>query len=125
MEQRRTNEYFTEDKFLLINDSFEETRDSLSEILASLQPSNATVSSVDSRPIVTLPSAVHLPNIDIPKFTGDYAKWEIFRDMFESLFASRTDFSNVQKLHCLKENLTDDAGLILSNVHVTEANHTA
>lgn len=70
-------------------------------------------------------ASVQLPRIDIPKFSGEFTKWENFRDVFESLVASRTDLSNVQKLHYLKANLTGDASLILANTHVTDANYNA
>ncbi|CAL1672237.1 unnamed protein product [Lasius platythorax] len=120
---RRQHE-FIKDKFLLISDTVEEIMDILSENLERLQPSivqpNLDVSnSFDETRI----AAVHLPRIDIPKFSEEITKWENFRDIFESLVASRADLLNVQKLHYLKANLTGEASLILTNTQITDANY--
>lgn len=48
-------------------------------------------------PLVFRPN-VKLPNIELPKFDGNYERWIPFRDLFESLIAS-TALSPVQKLH--------------------------
>ncbi|KMQ83158.1 hypothetical protein RF55_20764, partial [Lasius niger] len=121
---RRQYDYFIKDKFLLISDTVEEIMDTLSENLERLQPSyvqpNLDVSNSSHE---TRIAAVHLPRIDIPKFAGEITKWENFRDIFESLVASRTDLSNVQKLHYLKANLTSEASLILTNTQITDANY--
>lgn len=124
-ELRSSHEYFAKDKFLMINDAYEETHDSLSDMLEALRPSNSNCSLTESPSVMNASHIVHLPRIDVPKFFGDYTKWENFRDMFESLVTSRVDLSNVQKLHYLKATLTDDASCVLSNVLVTEANYEA
>lgn len=120
---RQSIEYFAKDKFLYINDAVEEIRDQLSEYLESLQPHVANTTLDESQPVMNRTYSVHLPRIDIPKFAGDVTQWETFRDMFESLVASRADLTNVQKLHYLKANLISDASLVLSNVQVTDANY--
>jgi len=116
-------EYFSKDHFLLTSDSVEEITDTLTESLENLQPKsdssfNESNGSHDSRP-----SAIQLPRITIPSFSGELTQWENFRDVFQSLVADRPDLSNVQKLHYLKANLKGEAGSVLSNVHVTDANY--
>jgi len=115
-------EYFSKDHFLLTSDSVEEITDTLTESLENLQPKsdfnfNESNGSHDSRPF-----AIQLPRI-IPSFSGELTQWENFRDVFQSLVADRPDLSNVQKLHYLKANLKGEAGSVLSNVHVTDANY--
>lgn len=121
---RRQSEYFVKDKFLLISDTVEEIMDTLSEGLERLQPStvqaNLDVSNSSHESRIT---PVHLPRIDIPKFSGELTKWENFRDVFESLVANRSDLSNVQKLHYLKANLTGVASRVLNNTQITDANY--
>lgn len=124
-EDRRTlHEYFIKDKFLLISDTVEEIMDTLSDCLERLQPSNLQLGSDDSTSShETRVCTVHLPRIDIPKFSGEITKWENFRDIFESLVSSRSGLANVQKLHYLKASLTGEASLILTNVQITDANY--
>jgi len=118
-------EYFSKDQFLLTSDSVEEITDMLTESLENLQPKsdssfNESSGSHDSRP-----SAIQLPRITIPSFSGELIQWENFRDVFQSLVADHHDLSNVQKLHYLKANLKGEAGSVLSNVQVTDANYIA
>lgn len=121
---RRRHEYFTQDMFLAISDSFEEVMDFLTEILEKMQPtavlSNTNEASISHEVKSTV---VQLPRIDIPKFSGEITKWETFRDVFDSLVSSRSDLTNVQKLHYLKANLTGEASSMLANTHVTDANY--
>lgn len=121
---RQQSEYFVKDKFLLISDTVEQIMDTLSEGLERLQPStvqaNLDMSNSSHESRIT---PVHLPRIDIPKFSGELTKWENFRDVFESLVANRSDLSNVQKLHYLKANLTGVASRVLNNTQITDANY--
>lgn len=121
-EDRRQHEYFVKDKFLSINDMIEEIMDTLSECLERLQPSNVQLNlddfNVSHEAKVT---AVHLPRMDIPKFSKELTKWENFRDIFDSLVSCRTDLSNLQKLHYLKANLTGEASFVLTNIQITDA----
>lgn len=124
---RKTHVYFAKDKFLAICDDFEEICDVLSDAFEALQPSYASVNPNDSQVVeVSRTTPVQLPRIEIPKFSGDITnnKWEIFRDIFQSLVGSRMDLTNVQKLQYLKANLSHDTSLVLTNLQVTDANYT-
>ncbi|KYN29321.1 hypothetical protein ALC57_01238, partial [Trachymyrmex cornetzi] len=68
-------------------------------------------------------SVVKLPNIDLPKFDDDYEQWIPFRDMFESLIASNTALSPVQKLHYLRSALSSKALKIISTLEITNASY--
>lgn len=46
-----------------------------------------------------------LPRIDVPKFSGDYAQWSHFRDLFTSMIIENPDISTVEKLHPQNEPL--------------------
>ncbi|XP_070153665.1 uncharacterized protein [Polyergus mexicanus] len=66
---------------------------------------------------------VKLPNIDLPKFDGNYERWIPFRDLFESLIASNISLPNVQKLHYLRSALTGEAAKMISSLEITNDNY--
>ncbi|XP_052751852.1 uncharacterized protein LOC113522552 [Galleria mellonella] len=68
-------------------------------------------------------SAVKLPKITIPAFSGRYIEWATFRDMFVSLIHSNESLDDVQKLHYLKGHLTGEAEQLIRQVPVTSANY--
>lgn len=69
------------------------------------------------------PPAIRLPQITIPTFSGDYASWTPFYDLFVTLIHSNTSLSNVQKLHYLKSNLRDKAADFLRHTPITNENY--
>ena len=74
-----------------------------------------------------LPGAVslQLPRISLPKFSGNYAEWENFRELFESLVTSKDSLSNTPKLHYLKARVTGKAAILISHIKVTDTNYDA
>ncbi|XP_011859121.1 PREDICTED: uncharacterized protein LOC105556636 [Vollenhovia emeryi] len=46
-----------------------------------------------------------LPDITLPKFTGEYAAWPTFRDLFTSLIISNDQLTNVERLHYLRSSV--------------------
>lgn len=71
--------------------------------------------------IVTLENE-RLPPLNIPHFSGDYTKWESFRDIFVSSVINRKNYSNVAKLHQLISVLEGDAATIAASYQPTDAN---
>lgn len=69
-------------------------------------------------------STVKLPRIELPSYSGDYADWQNFHDLFDSLVHKNMSLSRVEKLHYLKSSLTGEAATLLKNLQVTEANYT-
>lgn len=64
-----------------------------------------------------------LPRIPLPEFTGEYADWKTFSDLFYNLIGKRQDLSAVEKLVRLKGALKGEAASLLSNVAVAEENY--
>jgi hypothetical protein len=64
---------------------------------------------------------VKLPQLDLPKFSGDVLHWTSFRDLFSSMVINQ-DISDSQKLHYLKTSLTGEAAALLYSIDVTDAN---
>lgn len=63
-----------------------------------------------------------LPQLAIPKFTGNYLDWPAFKDIFKSLITDNTTITDVQKLQYLKANIGGEAAALTENITVTAAN---
>lgn len=63
-----------------------------------------------------------LPRIELKQFSGNYADWYEFRDIFKVMIINDEEFSNVEKLQCLKMSVTGEAAKLLKNITVTDAN---
>lgn len=68
--------------------------------------------------------SVHLPKITIPKFDGDYLKWQQFFDLFSEV-VDKQPIPTVQKMWYLKTNLTGEANQLISHFTLTEKNYNA
>jgi len=68
---------------------------------------------------------LQLPRITLPKFSGNFAEWENFRGIFESLVDSKTSLSNTQKLHYLKASVTGEAALLINHIQIADTNYDA
>lgn len=66
---------------------------------------------------------VKLPKIEIPKFSGKYAEWPSFRDLFVSLVHKETSIDSIQKLHYLKGCVTGEAEQLLRHIPCTADNY--
>lgn len=66
---------------------------------------------------------IKLPKINIPNFSGDFAEWTSFRDLFTSLVHKNVELDDVEKLHYLKGLLRGEAEQLLRQSSVTEANY--
>lgn len=67
----------------------------------NIQPHNPNIVNPNPDPNHPPPNPFRLPQITIPTFSGDYASWTAFQDMFVSLIHSNTALSNVQKLYSI------------------------
>lgn len=103
-EEQRTVGYFTAEEFFAAEDEYHATADYLADVIGKFSKNDASAAaSVSDASLRDLHSAVslQLPRISLPKFSGDFAGWENFRGLFESLVASKESLSNTQKLHYL------------------------
>lgn len=68
-------------------------------------------------------SNVRLPIMDLPKFDGDYEKWEHFRDMFVALVHDDGSIDNIRKFYYLTSALTGVAAKVIKSIKVTNDNY--
>lgn len=66
-------------------------------------------------------SRVHsrLPDITLLTFSGDYALWPAFRDLFSSIILTDQRLNDVEKLHYLRASLEGSAAQLISGLPMT------
>lgn len=62
------------------------------------------------------------PEIQIPKFEGDFKKWNDFKNVFESLVVNEQAYSNVEKMVYLKQAAQGSAADVIKKFDITERN---
>lgn len=68
-------------------------------------------------------TAVKLPKISVPTFSGKYSEWVSFRDLFTSLIHNHPKLDAVQKLYYLKGCMSGEAEQLLRHIPVTSENY--
>ncbi|XP_070171514.1 uncharacterized protein [Polyergus mexicanus] len=125
-DEQRTVKYFTEEEFFTAEDVYHEAADYLADVIdkfSRCDPNAASsVSDISSRKLSGAVS-LQLPRIPLPKFSGNFAEWENFRGIFESLVASKESLSNTQKLHYLKASVTGEAAILINHVKIADTNY--
>lgn len=126
-EEQHTVGYFTAEEFFAAEDEYHATADYLADVGKFSKNDASAAASVSDASLRDLPGAVslQLPRISLPKFSGDFAGWENFRGLFESLVASKDSLSNTQKLHYLKASVTGEAALFINHLQIADANYDA
>ncbi|KAL4141999.1 hypothetical protein QTP88_004531 [Uroleucon formosanum] len=79
-------------------------------------------SSQDSDVIVK--NSPRLPEIPLPKFSGEFREWPAFRDKFAALVNSRSDLSNFEKIYYLMGCLEGAAAEAVQSIPVAGDNYT-
>ncbi|XP_070170737.1 uncharacterized protein [Polyergus mexicanus] len=125
-DEQRTVQYFTEEEFFTAEDVYHEAADYLADVIGKFSRCDPTaassVSDISSRELSGAVS-LQLPRIPLPKFSGNFAEWENFRGIFESLVASKESLSNTQKLHYLKASVTGEAAVLINHVKIADTNY--
>ncbi|XP_071652238.1 uncharacterized protein [Temnothorax longispinosus] len=127
-EERKTAPYFLEEQFYAAEDAYLEASDYLNDTVGKLsksEPSTAEKGSDHSFRDAFAGASLQLPRITLPKFSGNFAEWENFRGILESLVAVNESLSNTQKLHYLKASVTGDAASLINSIKVFDANYQA
>lgn len=127
-EEQRSTQYFAKDEILDVEDAFLEAADYLNDAIGKFTKVETAPSDKGNESSFRdslSATALQLPRITLPKFSGNFSEWENFRGIFESLVATNDSLSNTQKLHYLKASLSGDAALLVSNIRVSDANYDA
>lgn len=63
--------------------------------------------------------SMRLPEIPLPRFSGDLADWPVFRDRFVALVDSRSNISNIEKFYYLVSCLELEASEVIKGITVS------
>ncbi|XP_046145683.1 uncharacterized protein LOC123989000 [Osmia bicornis bicornis] len=82
-----------------------------------LAPSTTTQTTTSTQSTSTKRS--RLPEIALPKFEGEYNKWQAFKSAFTSVILDRDDLADVDKLHYLKGAVSGNAAHVIAHLPAT------
>ncbi|XP_076301924.1 uncharacterized protein LOC143220066 [Lasioglossum baleicum] len=66
------------------------------------------------------PKRQSMPKIALVPFDGNFTQWTSFRDLFRSLVINNPIFTDVERLHYLKTNVTGEPAELLNHIPVTD-----
>lgn len=67
--------------------------------------------------------SIRLPQLRLPKFSGNYADFKSFKDIFVASVHSKLGFSDVQKFQYLKGQLEGEAADLIKHITVSDVNY--
>ncbi|XP_024886699.1 uncharacterized protein LOC112464122 [Temnothorax curvispinosus] len=126
-EEKKSTPYFQQDDLLAAEEAYF-AADHLHEIIGKLSndaPSAPSRGNESSYRDAHSGMSLHLPRISLPNFLGAFPEWENFRGIFESLVDKNKSLTKTQKLHYLKASLSDEAAVLINNIHISDANYEA
>ncbi|CAH2018260.1 unnamed protein product, partial [Acanthoscelides obtectus] len=98
------------------------------------QQSESDTQSISEQSVYTQGQATHviqsqndgfkLPDVDLPKFNGEYESWMEFRETFESMIHMNTQLHNIRKFHYLRASLAGDANRVIQEIEFTADNYS-
>ncbi|CAL1671716.1 unnamed protein product [Lasius platythorax] len=127
-ETQRQHQYFTEEEFFDAEGEFEDSLDTLAELLSKQEKPAQSVATSKAGDTTLFgeahnTSAFALPRITIPAFKGDPTRWESFRDSYNALVGSNDTLNNAQKLYFFKSFLEGEAARIIEHIQISDANY--
>ncbi|XP_034195041.2 uncharacterized protein LOC117611214 [Osmia lignaria lignaria] len=66
-----------------------------------------------------------LPDIELPRFTGNYTEWSSFLELFNSVVCGKPELKQVEKFYCLKGCLRGEPAQIVSSLPLIGASLSA
>lgn len=125
-EENSKDKYFTQNIYEITEEMYFTYKSELKESIDNLMSSSEFR---NKEPILSKSnqsneeSAVKLPRISIPHFSGFYTEWTTFEDLFLSLIDKNKHLDDVQKMHYLKSLLKGEAEQLVRHIPITAANY--
>ncbi|XP_072401584.1 uncharacterized protein [Diabrotica undecimpunctata] len=110
----------TEDRVLMEEKYFSTLAGLQHKMKALKLPSHSLISN-DTPPTVAT-AKVRLPEITMQVFSGNFADWNAFYQLFETLIINNVELNNVQKFIYLKSFLKNEPLHLIENIEVVEEN---
>ncbi|XP_066583987.1 uncharacterized protein [Prorops nasuta] len=90
--------------------------------LDELRPNQGMSASCPTAPSGEI-NHIRLPVIDLPKFSGDYLKWNNFYETFSSIVHDKVYVSGRDKFQYLKSCLQGEAATVIKSLAITSENY--
>lgn len=91
-------------------------------LLQSLNATSGSSSEASLQHVVNDNSCLKLPNVQLPKFNGNFENWLDFHDSFKSMIVDNPSIVPIQKFHYLKACLSDAAEKVIVSLPISGAN---
>ncbi|XP_071052911.1 uncharacterized protein [Onthophagus taurus] len=112
--------YFSDDLYNCCEESYIDSKAVIIDMLNDIKkPSDATVSTA---PDVVESRSKQLPRISLPTFSGRYADWTQFRDLFVTMVKDNASLTKVEKFQYLKMSLEKEPSKLVKNLLIINDN---
>ncbi|XP_070526029.1 uncharacterized protein [Cardiocondyla obscurior] len=121
----QTLDYFSKQEFEATEESYQATRNALTDFLEELEPVVSPIPAFNSTGIPSKPQGLALPNmpkIRLPQFDSKFSDWATFRDQFTSLVLRNFSLGDFARMHYLVSSLRGTALNCISNLLITADN---
>lgn len=105
---------------LEIQDAYAEAKATLQELIENGEEDAMNESRNHSRVSDQNEARLKIKPLELHKFSGKYEDWGEFKDMFESCIINNTRIPDVQKLHQLKNLLSEEPLKLIKNLKMRE-----
>ncbi|XP_070529789.1 uncharacterized protein [Cardiocondyla obscurior] len=124
--QVKTLDYLKNGHLDITEGIYLDQRTMLMEMISELRAKKVIVAE-ESRPrtIIPGPPKSVLPKVNIPRSSGQYEEWPLFRDLFGSLVIYDLSFSDVTRMYYLKSNVEGETEQLLRKYSTTDENFAA
>lgn len=109
----------------LVEDIYFDIKASFLSILSkhALKTSPPSTSKENGSTVSESVCSVKLPQLQIPKFSGDYKEWQNFIDIFTSIIHDSSNLAPIQKLYYLKSSLSGEALKTIQSIISSSENY--
>ena len=106
-----------------INDLFNECRGIVLSIIPHLNDNSQPPTVNSESAVAHIPTAVRLPKLELPRFSGDSVKWMSFYNTFDTTIHQSASLSRVEKFQYLNSCLQGEALDLIRGLPLSESNY--
>ncbi|CAB0044973.1 unnamed protein product [Trichogramma brassicae] len=115
------HEYFTQGTLCLAERGYQQISLKLAVLKEKLVLNGKFINKHDSCSSSAHPSSTRpkLPEIKLINFSGSYADWPAYKEMFTTMVADNNHLTNVEKLHYLRGSLSKEPLQLIQGLHLS------